>query len=1169
MIKSLLVKTYVNCVKFLNEQYVLASAGNLCQVYDVNTSKLITSSTIFRSQRIHGIVVNKGKVLFLGGFNLALVEIIRKENHLTFKIICEWTTGHWIQDASFFDNDHYAVLGSTNVLYLYKYDTNKGILLDKTKHCQEKSVLYSGKILGTTWSNAVVLCGTVFSQVTVWSPTVENGHIFHRLIGHTGVIFSVTYHEGNQTICSTSDDRSLRVWQVQMETSDNTVHSWQHAKITLVYSIFGHTARVWRNFQLNNGQIISIGEDGQLKVWWKDTCVHYWNTHQNCNVWSMDYDETSQLIVTGGGDGGVCVWPLSGNKRAEPNQLDINLSADDFPRQVVMTTGDKLLIYTNSGTVLSYVRNNSKLVLEDSRFRSYCILSLSKTRRHYSTASISGDILIFAEDTDTLVCEYKACDSKIYSFHWLDRNKFVICKPQGKLTVLQFDHENSKVRELYNLLLPECKERWLTSAILVENVFICGDRDGSIHVYDGRNERQIQTYHKIHSRLGVSCIEYNASQRKLLSIGRDGFLRHWEIKEDIRNSIKGGVSHGDPNKEDISNSTKANSHDDPTTMKVNTTSLYPVNEDRLPLEWPAHIVSLGVHTYIIGFHEVHLIIWSTLEQKVILKVQCGGGHRSWDYFLSGSQFCFSFIKQKRVFYLNVDLSQVTRPAIVQSFHRDEINSLRFVQIGGEQIILSGGEDNTLRISSVSQTKEQPMHLQTKLILRSHISSIRCVNCVTLRNDVYIVSGGGRAQLKIWKLSSNIKEEIKMPLIPSSCLEAESLTSDTKGHLTFNETIGSQDNQNSTFNESIGSQDSQNSTFNGTNATGENSVVERNPSKVEYQCKEILSHMLNGEDRREKSWKLIQPRINPETRYMDVALLCQGQDRIYVATACSDGFVRLFLYQIEEKKFSPIGEYGHHGKCVLRVHFVKFENRTLLCSMSTNGDLALWNFEQLVDNNLAESSSESNDCKNVSKKFTDKVTGNIKTVESSTKENSNETKTTPNIDEDNERQRQAKQKIVCEENTPKQKASSQKENPICEVNIHPLIVYNDLHQGGINSFDSRVIGAECYLLTGGDDCSLVLTIIKADFTTRERIEKRRAHNSQITGVQFLDDTKFVSSSVDQQIIVWTWQSQQLVRLDQHESCIPDIHGVDVIDDLVVVYGCGVNIVKVGNWMEEKR
>ncbi|KAL1459286.1 hypothetical protein WDU94_011287 [Cyamophila willieti] len=1038
MIESLLVKTYVNCVKFLNEQYVLASAGNLCQVYDVNISKLITNLTIFKSQRIHGIVVNDGKVLFFGGFNLALVQILKKENHINLKIISEWTTIHWIQDVSFFDDDHYAVLGSTNVLYLYKYDTNKGILMDKTEHCREKSVLYSGKILGSTWSNAVVLCGTVFSQVTIWSPMIENSNIFHRLIGHTGVIFSVTYHEGNQTICSTSDDRSLRMWKVEMERSDNTVENWHHAKITLVYSIFGHTARVWRNLQLNNGQIISIGEDGQLKVWWKDTCVHYWNTHLNGNVWSMDYNETSQLIVTGGGDGGVCVWPLSANEITEPNQLDINLSSDDFPRQVVMTNSEKLLIYTNCGTVLSYESNNSKVVLEDRRFRSYCILALSKTRQHYSTASISGDILIFAEDTDEILCEYKACNTKIFSLHWLENNKFVICKPQGQLSICRFDNQNKTVHDLQSLLLPECKERWLTSAVVAENLLICGDRDGSIHIYDLKNEHLKKTYHKIHSRLGVSCIEYNASARTIMSIGRDGFLRHWEIKEENT----GG-----------------------------TTSLYTVNEDKLPLEWPVHIVPIGVDTYIIGFHEA----------------------------LSS--------------HLEYSRTKITRPAIVQSFHRDEINSLQCVQIGRERILLSGGEDNTLRISSISQTKENLMNLQTKLILRSHISSIRCLNCVTIGQDVYIVSGGGRAQLKIWKLSSNEERgrDTVIPLV-STLLNCSSLETD---RVITNEMSASQDHL----------------TSNETNASGNTRIEERNPSTVKYQCKEILSHMLNGEDRKEKSWKLVQPRINPETRYMDIALLCQGKDRIYIATACSDGFVRIFLYLKEEKKLSAVGEYDYHGKCVLRVHFVKYENQTLLCSMSTNGDLALWNFEQLIEHNPTASFIKSNHCKN--------VPANEKSIGSSFKQ---------------------EEKI----------SSSQKENPKCKVKIHPLTVYNDLHQGGINSFDSRVIGAECYLLTGGDDCSLVLSIIRPDLTTRERIEKRRAHNSQITGVKFLDDERIVSTSVDQQIIVWSWKSQEFVKLSQHESCIPDIHGLDVTSDgLIVVYGCGVNIVEVRNEIEETR
>lgn len=42
----------------------------------------------------------------------------------------------------------------------------------------------------------------------------------------------------------------------------------------------------------------------------------------------------------------------------------------------------------------------------------------------------------------------------------------------------------SELEKIADLSLPYSKERWLTSALLLDSILICGDRDGSIHVYN-------------------------------------------------------------------------------------------------------------------------------------------------------------------------------------------------------------------------------------------------------------------------------------------------------------------------------------------------------------------------------------------------------------------------------------------------------------------------------------------------------------------------------------------------------------------------------------------------------------------------------------------------------------------------------------------------------------
>ena len=55
-------------------------------------------------------------------------------------------------------------------------------------------------------------------------------------------IFSVEYDEEKEMICTTSDDRSARIWSVNFKQTNN----WTTAHICLTFSLYGHSARVFR-----------------------------------------------------------------------------------------------------------------------------------------------------------------------------------------------------------------------------------------------------------------------------------------------------------------------------------------------------------------------------------------------------------------------------------------------------------------------------------------------------------------------------------------------------------------------------------------------------------------------------------------------------------------------------------------------------------------------------------------------------------------------------------------------------------------------------------------------------------------------------------------------------------------------------------------------------------
>lgn len=115
--------------------------------------------------------------------------------------------------------------------------------------------------------------------------------------------------------------------------------------------------------------------------------------------------------VTGGGDGGISLWPLHTDSAVQ-NFLtfDGNLFTRDFcsmkgqngnfPRRIGLTHKDKVVATTDSGcllycTLVGCEQGNWKLVHQDEKLASYCLLEISPCRQYVALASMDGHILIF------------------------------------------------------------------------------------------------------------------------------------------------------------------------------------------------------------------------------------------------------------------------------------------------------------------------------------------------------------------------------------------------------------------------------------------------------------------------------------------------------------------------------------------------------------------------------------------------------------------------------------------------------------------------------------------------------------------------------------------------------------------------------------------------------
>ncbi len=140
-------------------------------------------------------------------------------------------------------------------------------------------------------------------------------------------------------------------------------------------------------------------------------------------------------------------------------------------------------------------------------------------------------------------------------------------------------------------------------------------------------------------------------------------------------------------------------------------------------------------------------MWSSQQQRSLMQVPCGGGHRSWDFQVSPSDVTLLFIKDKHIYENRRSPDGVFNSSLPGRCggHSKSICRGRFIGLK-EPLILTGSEDTTMRLSRLDQRSAQSLTIITK-----HVSSVRALAVQELKDRPgtwLCVSAGGRAQLSV-------------------------------------------------------------------------------------------------------------------------------------------------------------------------------------------------------------------------------------------------------------------------------------------------------------------------------------------------------------------------------------------------------------------------------------
>ncbi|KAK5620853.1 hypothetical protein CRENBAI_017812 [Crenichthys baileyi] len=246
---------------------------------------------------------------------------------------------HSTTERSFYD---FAIFGGRAVRLttnpcsaLLSLALNGALLLDSTTgsalvqcSCLEGCLLYSALLLAhQSWTAAVLVGGTVFNQLIIWKPERGDGIIYfghkapveRRLLGHSGVIFSISYLQEKGYLDSALDDRSVRVWGVGAFGFPGGKCGDSNPICLRV--LYGHQDRVF-SVHLSTGYVFSTGEDDACLVWdpvGGRKVIRTPKGHRAGGVRSLAVSggtgDDERWVATGGADGGVRLWMVEETHR--------------------------------------------------------------------------------------------------------------------------------------------------------------------------------------------------------------------------------------------------------------------------------------------------------------------------------------------------------------------------------------------------------------------------------------------------------------------------------------------------------------------------------------------------------------------------------------------------------------------------------------------------------------------------------------------------------------------------------------------------------------------------------------------------------------------------------------------------------------------------------------
>lgn len=224
--------------------------------------------------------------------------------------------------------------------YLKLWDTETGNVISRFT---SRKVPYCVKFHPDYNKQHLFVCGTSDKKILCWD--TRSGEIVQEYDRHLGAVNTITFVDENRRFVTTSDDKSLRVWEwdipVDMKyIADPTMHSMPSVTLApngkwlacqsldnkiVIFSAInrfkmnrkktfdGHMVSGYAcglDFSPDMSYLVSGDGDGKVYIWdWKTTKLYKkWQAHEGVCISTLWNPHESSKVITAGWDGLIKYW---------------------------------------------------------------------------------------------------------------------------------------------------------------------------------------------------------------------------------------------------------------------------------------------------------------------------------------------------------------------------------------------------------------------------------------------------------------------------------------------------------------------------------------------------------------------------------------------------------------------------------------------------------------------------------------------------------------------------------------------------------------------------------------------------------------------------------------------------------------------------------------------